>query len=223
VPHVRSINLARSTPVSAFTGRPTAIGKSSVDGPVELREPGSKQEGLGSGLVGDLIGDHRHHGGSDQAVYAYGRESLDWWQSRLGRELPEGWFGENLTTVGLDVDHAVVGERWRVGADVMLQVTEPRIPCATFRGRMQRPGWVREFVAAQRPGTYLRVVTSGFMSRGDEVQVVRRPAHGVTVGLVFRALITERALLRQVLLAGDDLSEELRKVAQAGRRVALED
>lgn len=222
MPHVRSVNIARSTAVSAFTDRPTAIGKSSVDGRVEVRDPGTKEHGLGSGLAGDLIGDHRHHGGSDQAVYAYARESLDWWELRIGRSLPGGWFGENLTTVGLDVDHAVIGERWRVGADVVLQVAAPRIPCATFRGRMDRRGWVKEFVAARRPGAYLRVVTAGSVSAGDEVKVVRRPEHGITVDLVFRALITEPALLGQVLLAGDDLSDELRTFAQAGRRVALE-
>ena len=52
----------------------------------------------------------------------FAREELDWWADRLGRELPHGMFGENLTTSGLDVDGALVGERWAVGEDVLLEV-----------------------------------------------------------------------------------------------------
>jgi MOSC domain-containing protein YiiM len=219
---VLSVNVAASAVVSGFTDQPTAIGKQRVDGPVEVRDPGSKHDGLGSGLVGDVIGDHRHHGGSEQAVYAYSRESLDWWERRLGRTLSPGRFGENLTTLGLDVDHAIVGEQWRVGGEVVLQVTGPRVPCATFRGHMARPGWVKEFVAVQRPGAYLRVVTPGSVSGGDEVRVVRRPHHGITVDLAFRALITEPSLLGQLLMAGDDLCDELREFAVRGRSVTLE-
>ena len=222
MPLVQSVNVACSAAASEFTDRPTGIDKSSVDGPVEVREPGSKQDGLGSGLVGDAIGDQRHHGGSEQAVYAYSRESLDWWERRIGRRLSDGWFGENLTTVGLDVDHAVVGEHWQVGVGVILQVTGPRVPCSAFRGQMARPGWVKEFVAGQRPGAYLRVVEAGFVNRGDGLQVVRRPDHGVTVDLVFRALITKPELLGRLLMAGDDLGDELREFATRGRSVTLD-
>jgi MOSC domain-containing protein YiiM len=45
----------------------------------------------------------------DQAVYAYVREDLDGWQAELGRALHNGVFGENLTTVGLDISGALVG------------------------------------------------------------------------------------------------------------------
>lgn len=209
---VVSVNLAPRTAVSHHTGRPTGIDKVGVAGPVEIREPGSKRDGVGSGLVGDVIGDHRHHGGSDQAVYAYARESLSWWEQRLERELPDGHFGENLTTHGVDVDGALIGERWQIG-EVVLQVTAPRIPCATFRAHMGRVGWLKEFVAAARPGAYLRVVTGGMVRAGDQVQLVGRPRHGVSIALVFRALSTERELLPALLDAGPDLPEDIRHLA----------
>lgn len=133
-----SVNLGRPRPNPHKSAESTGIGKLPVAGPVEVRDPGPKRGGLGSGLVGDFIGDRQHHGGNEQAVYAFQREDLDRWKERLGRELPNGFFGENLTTSGIDVNEARVGERWRVGAEVELAVTAPRIPCSTFRG------WVGE-------------------------------------------------------------------------------
>ena len=198
----------------------TGIGKLPHGGPVEVRAPGPKHGGLGSGLVGDYIGDTRHHGGDGQAVYAFAREDLDDWQRRLDRDLPNGFFGENLTTVGLDLAEARIGERWRVGDDVVLQVTSPRIPCATFRGQMAERGWLKTFTAAGRPGAYLSVVQPGHVAADDPVEVVRHPDHDVTVAMMFRAFSTERSLLPALLAAGDDLDPETRaEVAayQAGR------
>ena len=145
----------------------TGIAKQPQSGPVEVRAPGPKAGGLGSGLVGDFIGDTRHHGGDDQAVYAFAREDLDRWEQRLDRELPNGFFGENLTTSGLDVAEARVGERWRVGEEVVLQVTSPRIPCSTFRGWVDERGWLKTFTADARPGAYLAVITPGRVYAGD--------------------------------------------------------
>ncbi|MFN2561187.1 MAG: MOSC domain-containing protein [Jatrophihabitans sp.] len=199
----------------------TGIGKQPAEGPVAIREPGPKRGGLGSGLVGDLIGNHRHHGGSDQAVYAYARERLEEWAAELGRDLPNGMFGENLTTSGLDVDAARLGELWRVGSTVVLRVTGPRIPCATFRARMGEPGWVKRFAAVGLTGAYLSVVTGGEITVGDPIEIVYRPDHDVTTALAFRAMIGQRSLWQQVALAGDDLSDELREMAAAGRTYRL--
>lgn len=223
MPHVRSVNIARSTVAREYADVPTAIGKQPTDEPIEVREPGPKRDGLGSGLVGDAIGDRRHHGGTDQAVYAFAREVLDEWEHRLGRALPDGIFGENLTTVGLDVDEARVGERWRVGdGGVELQVTVPRIPCNTFRGWMGERGWLKTFTADGRSGAYLRVVSGGHVRSGDAVEVVHRPAHEVTVALAFRALMGHPDLVPSLAAAGDDLPDELRtrveQNAMAARR-----
>ncbi len=219
-PRLLSVNLAvvRDNPFKGAAR--TGIDKQAADGPVEVRQPGSKAHGLGSGLVGDFIGDRRSHGGDDQAVYAYAVEDLQWWADQLGTTLRSGQFGENLTTFDLDVNGARVGERWRVGEVVELQVTEPRIPCGTFRGWMNRPGWLKTFTAAARPGAYLRVVTPGTISGGDPVVITHRPDHDVTIAMVFRALTTEPSLLPE-LLAAPDLADETRQMAEEGRTFDL--
>src|SRR5262249_34344339 len=121
---VLSVNLATSPRPTAAKPNPTGIGKKPTPEPVHVSAPGPKGVG-GSGLQGDTIGDRKHHGGDDQAVYAYAREDLDWWQQHLGRELGPGAFGENLTTRGLDLTGALVGERWRVGDTLLLEAACP--------------------------------------------------------------------------------------------------
>jgi MOSC domain-containing protein YiiM len=219
-PHVLSVNVGRLRPnANRRSHRLTGIDKRPFDGPVEVRSPGGRP--AGSGLVGDEIGDHGHHGGDEQAVYAYAREELDWWGRRLGRDLRNGMFGENLTTTGLEVSDARLGERWRVGDIVVLQVTGPRIPCGTFRAHIAEKGWLKSFTEVARSGAYLSVVVPGTIRAGDEVRVVHRPDHDVTARLAFRALTRERELLPRLLAAGDDLPDELREMAEAGRTYHL--
>nr|WP_275588486.1 MOSC domain-containing protein [Microlunatus panaciterrae] len=167
-------------------------------------------------MIGDHIGDTKHHGGDDQAVYAFAREDLDNWEQRLGRDLPNGFFGENLTTRGLDVNGALLGERWRIGDQVELQVTFGRIPCSTFRGWTGERGWLKTFTAEARPGTYLRVVTPGLIRAGDPVEVSFTPDHDVTVSLGFRAVTTAPDELSRLHAAEEYLDEEL--LAMVARR-----
>ncbi|HSS03331.1 MAG TPA: MOSC domain-containing protein [Kofleriaceae bacterium] len=169
---------------------------------MEVRAPGSKRDGLGSGLVGDAICDRRHHGGDDQAVYAYAREDLDRWAAALQRPLENGSFGENLTTVEIEVTGALIGERWRIGRGLVLEVSCPRIPCRTFAGWLGERGWMRRFTREARPGAYLRVIERGTVQRSDAIEVIDRPAHDITIGVVFRALTREPLLLERVLEVG---------------------
>lgn len=206
-----SVNIGSPAPNPFKLVAATGIDKRPVAGPVEVRDPGPRTTGLGSGLVGDFIGDVANHGGSDQALYAFAREDLDDWAGRLGRELPNGFFGENLTTVGIDVNAAVLGETWRIG-DVLVQVTGPRVPCSTFRGWVGEVGWLRTFTQVARPGAYLRVVEPGFLHGGDELTIEQRPDHDVTVSLAYRALTTDRELLPRLLDAGEHLLEEFREI-----------
>lgn len=190
----------------------TGIGKQPADGPVAVSAPGPK--GIaGSGLAGDAVVNLQHHGGDDQAVYAYAREDLDAWERELGRELPAGTFGENLTTSGLDVTHARIGERWRVGPRLLLEVTSARIPCMTFQGRLGEPGWIKRFTQASVPGAYLRVVEPGEIRAGDTITVEHRPGHDVTIALAFRGMTTQREVLPRLLEAGEALHPELREWA----------
>lgn len=187
----------------------TGIDKRPVTGPVAVTAPGPKGTGA-VGLAGDRVYDVKHHGGSDQAVYAYAREDLDGWETELGRSLANGVFGENLTTVGLDVNGALIGERWRIGPEVVLEVSCARIPCATFQGWLERDGWIKRFTQAALPGAYLRVVEPGTIRAGDAVEIVHRPDHDVTVALSFRAMTREPDLLPRLLVA-DALPEEDRE------------
>jgi MOSC domain-containing protein YiiM len=150
------------------------------------------------GLAGDACADKDNHGGHEQAVYAYAREDLDWWTERLGYELRNGLFGENITTAGLDVTGALIGETWRIGTAVV-QVTSPRIPCVTFQSWMDEPHWVKRFAAAGRPGAYLRVLTEGAVGAGDEIEVLDCPAARVTVAESMRAYYGDQDLMRRVL------------------------
>ena len=218
---VLSVNLARVQPNPHQRGEAlTGIEKIPTSDPVLVRAPGTKRDGLGGGLVGDTVCDRRHHGGDTQAVYAYAREDLDHWESVLGRNLPGGVFGENLTTTGVDVNAAVIGERWRIGDELELAVTVPRIPCGTFRGWMAEQGWLRTFARAAMPGTYLSVVSPGQVRAGDPVTVLHRPAHGVTVAQVFRAVTLEPALLPSIL-AAEGLDEETKEMARQRRTFPL--
>jgi MOSC domain-containing protein YiiM len=115
VAHLDSVNIGRARPNPYESASSTGIDKQPQGAPVWVRDPGPKTTGRGSGLVGDFVGDTKHHGGSDQAVYAFSREDLDDWENRLDRQLPNGFFGENLTIRELDVNSARIGERWRVG------------------------------------------------------------------------------------------------------------
>ncbi|MDT4934604.1 MAG: hypothetical protein QOK11_2496 [Pseudonocardiales bacterium] len=219
---VDSVNVGVQAPNPYKPEHSTGIDKRPVAEPVHVRDPGPRTTGLGSGLVGDFIGDGKHHGGSDQALYAFAREDLDDWQGRLQRPLPNGFFGENLTTSGLDVNEALIGERWLIGDTVVLQVTSPRIPCSTFRGWVGETGWLKIFTEVARPGAYLRVVTPGLVAAGDRIEVVHRPEHRVTVSLVYRALTVERDLLRQLRPAWDELDEETRELVAANETITLD-
>ena len=173
---VRSVSAGSPEPVPGLK-RPSGIRKRPVE-VIEVRDPGPKRGGLGSGVVGDAIISRKHHGGTTQAVYAVAREELDWWGDHLGRELPDGMFGENLTTTDLEVDTAEVGELWRVGG-TLLEVGGPRIPCATFAKHMaERPSTRQPGTRRSRPAGQLKRdlprKTSSRLMKGRECPEVKR-------------------------------------------------
>ena len=185
---VLSVNVGHAVRVDwSQDQRATAIDKRPVDGPVRVSRErvGTDQHGLPG------------HGHEHAAVYAYAREDAEFWEAELGRALPPGIFGENLTTAGLEVSGAISGERWRVGT-TLLQVSVPRIPCRTFAGWWQVPDLVRRFTAAGRPGAYLRVLEPGQIRAGDTVELVDRPEHGVSVADLLAARAGDRSRLASV-------------------------
>jgi MOSC domain-containing protein YiiM len=167
-----------------FNGRParSAIWKSPVVGRITAR---------GVNLAGDDQADRQAHGGPDKAVYAYAVEDARWWEQEIGRPLAYGEFGENLTTEGIDANDALVGERWQIGT-IVLEVSEPRIPCWRFGVRTNDKMFPRRFAEALRPGAYLRIVVEGDVGAGDEIRVIERPDHGLTIRDVFRIYTRDR-------------------------------
>lgn len=207
---ILSINVGRPVDEEwAGNIRRTAIKKHQVAGPVRV-EP--------LGIAGDQVADLKHHGGIHQAVYAFAREDLDSWVERLHQPINNGQFGENLTTVGIDVNEALLGERWRVGTTVF-EVAEVRIPCNVFKNWMGVSGfdnaaWVKKFTAEARPGPYLRVVEPGEISVGDQLTVISKPQHDITVSFMFRAFTFERELMPRLLEVGETLAPKARYAAE---------
>ncbi len=165
-------------------GRPavSAIWKTPVQGRIAAR---------GVNLEGDEQADRNAHGGPDKAVYAYAIEDMRWWEKELGRPLEHGEFGENLSTEGLDVTEALVGERWEIGC-VLFEVSEPRVPCWRLAVRMEDKLFPRRFTEVARPGAYLRILRDGDVGTGDEIRVIERPNHDLTIGDVFRIYTRDR-------------------------------
>lgn len=150
------------------------------------------------GVAGDEQADRIHHGGPDQAVYAYAYEDLVWWSERLGRQLPVGAFGENISTSGLDVNNCLIGETWHIGG-VLAQITSPRIPCRNFAGWLAEEQWIKRFAEAGRPGAYLRVLRPGQLSAGNEISVVERPATSISVADALRVYYGDWDLLPRLV------------------------
>lgn len=204
---VLSVNVGVPRPNPAKKLAMTGIDKQPVAQPVLVSAPG-RAKGR-SGVAGDPIGDTAHHGGDDQAVYAYAREDYDWWETELSRPLEAGAFGENLTTAGVQVNDAVIGEVWRVGGGLELATTFGRIPCATFQAKMGEPHWTKRFALVNRTGAYLRVVTPGEVRAGDPIEIIHRPARGVSIADAFRIVMHEPSELER-LLEAEGLTDDLR-------------
>jgi MOSC domain-containing protein YiiM len=188
-----AVAVVRTDPWTRVKSGRSGIDKRPVEGPVLL---------TASGVDGDTICDVKHHGGPDQAVYAYSTDDLAWWSVELGR--PVATVGQNLTLSGVECSAPVIGERWRIGGAVLV-VRGPRIPCRVFAGFLDVPDLVRRFLAARRPGCYLAVESAGDVRPGDPVAVLSRPAHGVTVLDLMDAMTGERTLLPRVRRAEPDL------------------
>src|SRR4051794_2701797 len=193
MPRLLAVSVSRPRQIGVRRGRPVMSGivKEPVEGRVHV---------AGEQVEGDEQADRRVHGGPDKAVYAYASEDTAWWSQELGRELPPGMFGENLTTAGVDVSGALVGERWRIG-ELELEVCQPRLPCYKLGLKFGDPLMLKRFAQAERPGAYLRIIAPGEIGAGDEIELVSRPDHEVSVRLVSNALLLDETLLGRAAAA----------------------
>jgi len=202
---VLSINITSIVHQGEWTGSEgrTGIDKRSVEGPVEFKN---------NGVAGDRIIDTNVHGGYDQAVYAYAQEDARWWEKEIGEEITAGRFGENLTTEGIDVNAALVGEQWKIGS-VILEVSQPRIPCRVFAGFWKRATLIKDFTQAGRPGAYLRIIQEGAAKAGDSIEVIFKPDHSVSISDLFSAKSGERAKINEIKVV-PQLSHEFKEWAE---------
>jgi MOSC domain-containing protein YiiM len=161
----------------------TGIFKDPVAGPVRI---------AGVNLDGDGQADLTVHGGRDKAVYAYPAEHYPTWRGELGRDLPWGVFGENLTLEGLPLeDEICIGDRLRIGSAELI-VSQPRVPCFKLGIRFEDPRMVRRFLVAGRSGYYLRIAIEGEVSAGDEVEVLSRDSARLPVAEISRLFVGGR-------------------------------
>jgi len=173
---ITSVNLGSAETIThGKQSRITGICKYPVDGNVEVSQ---------LGLRGDHVLNTKHHGGVDQAVYAYSADDYEWWATQTGRDFPAGLFGENLTIAGLPSD-LFVGDRLLIG-DLVLEATSARIPCGTLAMRMGERDFGLKFRQAERPGIYFRVLNPGAVANGDSVTMVEADSGAVTVIDLFR-------------------------------------
>lgn len=195
VAKILSVNVTAIVHTGEWTGDKgrTGIDKRPITTPVTLAN---------DSVQGDVVADRKNHGGYDQAVYAYAREDADWWEKELGVLLSNGKFGENLTSQGIDVSGAVIGERWSIGSAI-LEVSQPRTPCRVFAGFWARPNLIKEFTAAARPGAYFRIIDEGQVCAEDAINVAARPSHGITVADLFAARGEERLQIFERLTRND--------------------
>ena len=188
-----SVNVGSAEPIeNAGKSGKTGIYKRPVDGPVEITH---------AGLAGDRICDTKNHGGVDQAVYIFGVPDYEWWSEVLGYGLYPDTFGENLTISELESAELLIGDRLEIGP-ATLEVTAPRIPCATLAARMKAQTFVKQFHRAARPGAYCRVLREGMVQAGEPVTLRRFEGEPVSVGEVFREFfdpeLGEEAIRRQL-------------------------
>jgi MOSC domain-containing protein YiiM len=204
------------------TDLPAAPGRKPVRTGIDTRPVDGRVAVRPLGLDGDVQVNRRHHGGEGQAVYAYSQEDANFWIAELGRELPPGRFGENLRTSGVDLTGALLGERWRIGT-ALFEVTSPRTPCANFARFWDEPQLVKRFTAHGATGAYLRVLETGELGAGDDVEVVARPDHGISTGTAFRILSTEQRRLPELLpvLAHLPLKDQPKIAAKIATRTGI--
>jgi MOSC domain-containing protein YiiM len=191
----------------------TGIFKFPVDHPIAVR---------GGILEGDEQADRTVHGGADKAIYAYALEDYRWWASELGRDLQSGNFGENLTTEGIAVSDALIGECWVIG-NAVLEVAQPRLPCYKLAMRMNDAVFPRRFARALRTGAYLRIVAEGEIGPGDPVRILSRPSeHDVSVRDLANIYLFDRAHVSKLAdvpqLSSDWRDWALEQLRTAGKR-----
>ena len=129
----------------------------------------------------DTIIDRVHHGGINKACYLFSSDYYSYWK-KLYPNLSWDWgmFGENLTIEGLDEFKVRVGDIYRIG-EALVQVSQPREPCYKLGIRFGTQKILKEFIAHNHPGTYVKILEEGTVKTGDGVVLIERSSNSLTV------------------------------------------
>ncbi|MBI1760571.1 MAG: MOSC domain-containing protein [Acidobacteria bacterium] len=166
-------------------------------------------------LVGDQVANRRFHGGPDKAVNVYPSEHLAHWRVALQLDMQFGAFGENFSTAGLDESEVCISDVYRIG-DAVLQVSQPRQPCAKLARRWRLKDFAAQVIAAGKTGWYLRVIQEGAVEAGMSIELVERPHPEWTIAAANDVIYRGRqdAAAMQVLAACPALSAAWRDELQ---------
>ena len=143
-----------------------------------------------AGMAGDGQADLRFHGGPDNVLLAYDAAHYTVWRRELGLpDLAHGSFGENCTLSGDFSDDTVcIGDTWRIGSDLLLQVTQPRQPCWKLARRIGRPDIVKRVMENAWGGWYSRILQEGSLAVGMPVELMERRYGDWPVSRAVRAM-----------------------------------
>ncbi|MBP1149625.1 MOSC domain-containing protein [Methylocaldum sp. RMAD-M] len=141
------------------------------------------------GLEGDAQVDLKNHGGKDKAIYVYTVENYRFWERELEKpSLPFGQFGENFTVSGMPDESVHIGDVFRIGK-IVVQVTQPRVPCFKLGIKMGDPSFVNVFLSSGRTGFYFRVLEEGEVRSGDTIVRLREDEEQLNIKDAMLAIV----------------------------------
>jgi MOSC domain-containing protein YiiM len=131
------------------------------------------------------------HGLEHAVLYAFGMKSAMSFMKLLERETySPGSVGENLTLDDLDEEKISVGDIFEIG-EVLAQAVYPRIPCGKVNFRLQHPQGQKVFQACGRSGIYFRILRPGKIFLTDEVKLVERAIHRISIFELYDKMINQ--------------------------------
>src|SRR5918995_1865126 len=142
-------------------------------------------------LDGDRQADRVNHGGFEKAVCVYPFDHYPYWNRQLGRDLKLGAFSENLTVWGAIETAVCVGDVFRIG-EAMVQVSQPRMPCAKLAGKNESKMLPKLIADTGYTGFYMRVLSEGLVAADDGLDLVRAHPERITIAEV-NSIIYEKS------------------------------
>ena len=191
---VTSTNLGEPTKIN-WNGKQTLTGiyKYPVDQPIYMDT---------EDVQGDTVVDRKYHGGIYKACYLFSADHYDYWKAKYPQlEWDWGMFGENLTIQGLDESQLRIGSTYRLGT-ALVQISQPREPCYKLGIRFGDQEILKQFIDHGRPGTYIRVLEPGTVSKGDSMELVTASESPLTIAQFYELLFAkekDQHVLQQAL------------------------